>query len=155
MPRKRNLNPVSQKSEVTGVPAELASEKTSRRKSTRVTAATPEIEQAAAPVSQVPVAKPVRKATNGKTAKLDADARAPKAVVTPNSGNGAQNGAGAHGQSSATASFDISLYQDEIAELAYSMWEARGYAHGSPDEDWYSAEAEVRRRYEKTSSAAA
>lgn len=29
---------------------------------------------------------------------------------------------------------------DEIAALAYSLWEARGCPEGSPEEDWLNAE---------------
>jgi hypothetical protein len=32
---------------------------------------------------------------------------------------------------------------DEVARLAYSYWEARGYQGGSPDEDWIRAEKEL------------
>jgi hypothetical protein len=32
----------------------------------------------------------------------------------------------------------------EIATLAYSYWEARGYTGGSPEEDWVRAERELR-----------
>lgn len=32
---------------------------------------------------------------------------------------------------------------DQIAQLAYSYWEARGYQGGSPEEDWLRAEQEV------------
>ncbi len=35
---------------------------------------------------------------------------------------------------------------DEIARLAYSYWEERGRTHGSPEEDWYRAVQEVKRR---------
>jgi hypothetical protein len=35
---------------------------------------------------------------------------------------------------------------DDIANLAYSYWEARGYHGGSPDEDWLRAEQELRTR---------
>jgi hypothetical protein len=35
---------------------------------------------------------------------------------------------------------------EEIERLAYSYWEARGGEGGSPEEDWFRAEAEVRRR---------
>jgi len=35
---------------------------------------------------------------------------------------------------------------DEIARLAYSYWEARGFCNGSPDEDWLRAEQEIRSR---------
>jgi hypothetical protein len=30
--------------------------------------------------------------------------------------------------------------EDEIAELAYELWQERGSPHGSPDEDWLEAE---------------
>ena len=33
---------------------------------------------------------------------------------------------------------------DEIAQLAYSYWEARGYQGGSSEEDWLRAEQELR-----------
>ena len=33
---------------------------------------------------------------------------------------------------------------EEIAQLAYSYWEARGYQGGSPEEDWLRAEHEIR-----------
>ena len=36
--------------------------------------------------------------------------------------------------------------QEEIAALAYSYWEARGYQGGSPEEDWLQAERELRER---------
>ena len=37
---------------------------------------------------------------------------------------------------------------DRIAELAYSYWEARGSQGGSPWEDWFRAEQELKRRRE-------
>ena len=33
----------------------------------------------------------------------------------------------------------------DIALLAYSYWESRGRQGGSPDDDWYRAEAELKR----------
>jgi len=33
---------------------------------------------------------------------------------------------------------------DDIAQLAYSYWEARGYQGGSSEEDWLRAETELR-----------
>jgi len=36
---------------------------------------------------------------------------------------------------------------DEIAKLAYSYWEARGYEGGSPEEDWLRAEQELNARF--------
>jgi len=35
---------------------------------------------------------------------------------------------------------------EEIAALAHSYWEARGRQGGSPEEDWFRAVEEVRRR---------
>ena len=35
------------------------------------------------------------------------------------------------------------IAREEIAHLAYSYWEARGFAHGMADEDWIRAEAEL------------
>jgi hypothetical protein len=36
--------------------------------------------------------------------------------------------------------------EDQIAALAYSYWEARGYQGGSSEEDWFRAEKELRER---------
>lgn len=36
--------------------------------------------------------------------------------------------------------------QEQIAKLAHSYWVARGYAHGSAEQDWLSAERELTRR---------
>ena len=33
---------------------------------------------------------------------------------------------------------------EQIAHLAYSYWEARGYQGGSPEEDWLRAEQQLR-----------
>jgi hypothetical protein len=33
---------------------------------------------------------------------------------------------------------------EEIARLAYSLWEARGGEGGTPEEDWLRAEQELR-----------
>lgn len=35
--------------------------------------------------------------------------------------------------------------REDIAALAYSYWEARGFQGGSPEEDWLRAEQELRR----------
>jgi hypothetical protein len=35
--------------------------------------------------------------------------------------------------------------QERIAELAYSYWEARGFRGGSPWDDWFRAEEELKR----------
>jgi hypothetical protein len=35
-------------------------------------------------------------------------------------------------------------FQDAVARLAFSYWEARGCQGGSPEEDWLRAEQELR-----------
>ena len=35
-------------------------------------------------------------------------------------------------------------HREQIAQLAYSYWQARGCPWGSPEEDWIRAEAELR-----------
>jgi hypothetical protein len=37
----------------------------------------------------------------------------------------------------------------EIAELAYSLWEARGRQHGTAQEDWLRAERLLKQRYDR------
>jgi hypothetical protein len=44
----------------------------------------------------------------------------------------------------AAASTVQSISSDDIATLAFSYWEARGYQGGSPEEDWLRAENELR-----------
>jgi len=46
----------------------------------------------------------------------------------------------------ATNSTEISPSHEEIARLAHSYWVARGYANGSPEQDWLRAERELRAR---------
>lgn len=47
---------------------------------------------------------------------------------------------------SAPANVSEPVNQQEIAELAYDLWQARGCPDGSPDEDWFRAEQEFRGR---------
>jgi hypothetical protein len=36
------------------------------------------------------------------------------------------------------------MNHQEIEELAYQLWQERGCPEGSPDEDWFRAEEELR-----------
>jgi hypothetical protein len=45
-----------------------------------------------------------------------------------------------------TKAAKISLDPNEVARLAYSYWVSRNYQHGSPVEDWFRAENELRQR---------
>ena len=40
--------------------------------------------------------------------------------------------------------YNSEVTDTEIAQLAYSLWQSRGCPEGSPDEDWFRAEAELR-----------
>ena len=42
------------------------------------------------------------------------------------------------------ASANVPIETEEVAALAYSYWEARGFQGGSQDEDWLRAEHELR-----------
>jgi hypothetical protein len=45
---------------------------------------------------------------------------------------------------------DLSQYHEEIAVLAYHLWEESGYQHGNAEENWYRAQEEIRQRYSET-----
>jgi hypothetical protein len=44
---------------------------------------------------------------------------------------------------------------EEVARLAHSYWEARGCVGGSPEQDWFRAEREVKARKAASRAAAA
>ncbi|HEX6546298.1 MAG TPA: DUF2934 domain-containing protein [Bryobacteraceae bacterium] len=43
-----------------------------------------------------------------------------------------------------SASLSNQASHHQIAQLAYSYWESRGFQGGSPEEDWFRAEGELR-----------
>jgi hypothetical protein len=47
-------------------------------------------------------------------------------------------------QSTMRNSANGALGAEQIARLAYTYWEARGYRDGSPEQDWLRAEEEVK-----------
>lgn len=51
-----------------------------------------------------------------------------------------------------TVAKDAACEHEEIAALAHSYWEARGRQGGSPEEDWFRAVEEVRRRRQTSNS---
>jgi len=46
-------------------------------------------------------------------------------------------------ESAASTTASEHSIQNEIARLAYFLWEARGGVGGSPEEDWLRAEQEI------------
>jgi Protein of unknown function (DUF2934) len=47
---------------------------------------------------------------------------------------------------SVAVSSDKTVATEDIAKLAYALWEARGGNGGSAEDDWYRAEQEIRAR---------
>ena len=43
--------------------------------------------------------------------------------------------------------FDVAVHQKEIAQVAYRIWLERADRPGSPEDDWLTAEAEVRAKH--------
>jgi len=64
---------------------------------------------------------------------------APKMALSPTTGATTDQPA----ESVATAPESGAPAHEEIAELAYWYWEARGRPVGSPEEDWFRAEQEI------------
>jgi Protein of unknown function (DUF2934) len=46
-------------------------------------------------------------------------------------------------ETAATEERSRSVAYEDVARLAFSYWEQRGYQHGSPDTDWLRAEQEL------------
>ena len=51
-----------------------------------------------------------------------------------------------HTQTSTTGHGIATFGHDEIAALAYELWQARGCPAGSPEEDWFHAAEQLRSR---------
>jgi len=80
-----------------------------------------------------------------ETGNPGSSAGAAPAVKRPRAPKAAGAGAASHAAGTFPADFTQSE-RDEVERLAYFYWQERGCQHGSPDEDWYRAEEEVRRR---------
>lgn len=44
---------------------------------------------------------------------------------------------------------ELKNFYDEVAKVAYDLYEKRGNIHGQDMEDWFKAEMIVKKRYEK------
>jgi hypothetical protein len=40
---------------------------------------------------------------------------------------------------------DVESLREQIAALAYALWEQRGRVEGNPEEDWYRAEEQLKK----------
>jgi hypothetical protein len=65
-------------------------------------------------------------------------------AITQPAENSTENAAGAAAEATTQALYEPT--HQEIAQLAYSFWEARGRQGGSAEEDWHRAEAQLRAR---------
>ncbi|MFN3324917.1 MAG: DUF2934 domain-containing protein [Bryobacteraceae bacterium] len=101
---------------------------------------TPEME-VLSPVSDGAASAPsvarTTKTTRARTAAATHKSTAPKRDVKRAAGPVAES-------TEPVAATPAAVSEEEIARLAYSYWEARGYTGGSPEEDWYRAERELR-----------
>jgi Protein of unknown function (DUF2934) len=64
---------------------------------------------------------------------------APKMAKAPAAGESTDRPAGSVG----TVTESATPAREEIAQLAYSYWVARGQPYGSPEEDWLRAEQDL------------
>jgi hypothetical protein len=44
---------------------------------------------------------------------------------------------------------ELETFYEEVAKVAYDLYEKRGRVHGQDMEDWFKAEMIVKKRYEK------
>lgn len=44
---------------------------------------------------------------------------------------------------------ELENFYEEVAKVAYDLYEKRGRVHGQDMEDWFKAEMIVKKRYEK------
>lgn len=84
---------------------------------------------------------------------------APSSGTTPRGSTGADQSPTTRLDTAAEAASrrdaSTELTRDEIAARAHSCWHERGCPEGSPEEDWYRAEQELRREREQKRSTAA
>lgn len=101
-------------------------------------------------------AKVHRKSPPASSVRVEANDLGPAKVMAASAGSGAANGGivdsvgvmAASPTTEAPVTTRVSqsrpvVSPEEVAHLAYSYWEARGFTHGLADEDWIRAEAEL------------
>ncbi len=78
--------------------------------------------------------------------------RKENSTKVPSVGNGATPAKRARARKSVKTATDMAVKPngspqpdpEEVARLAYSYWKDRGQEGGTPDEDWFRAEAELK-----------
>jgi hypothetical protein len=159
MPRKRTTDPsVNGPAEGSGGSSPAPEKPRARRAKTAVStprlasatpaARKPRVKKVKDPLAPDPSAAP---AVLSSVAAECADAPGAAAVAPAGAAEtrSISNLASAVGQSNAGNGLDQVSHED-IARLAYSFWEARGFHGGSAEEDWYRAEMLLRGRVRRT-----
>ncbi|MCW5619843.1 MAG: DUF2934 domain-containing protein [Burkholderiales bacterium] len=62
----------------------------------------------------------------------------------------ARQAAAVQSESRARQEIDAQQWQQQVAEAAYFRAELRGFVGGSPEQDWFEAENELRRQEQET-----
>jgi hypothetical protein len=92
------------------------------------------------------VAKPRKSASRASTSAAQGSRKklaSPTSIQPPEATQAVESG------SSRILDGAVTVHE-QIALLAYSYWESRGCQGGSPEEEWYRAEREIRSRRRKT-----
>ncbi len=89
--------------------------------------------------SLAPTPSPKKKTSKSATASAPSVETVPSPATPKTKSKTANNG------NSGLAASVPEISHDEIAKLAYSYAEARGFQGGSPESDWLRAEEEIRR----------
>ena len=96
-----------------------------------------------------PVSLPSATATTGGSAAAAQPARETKTSRSKPPVRSRQSSTPAKGMALATNGYEqssIDVSRDDIARLAYALWEQRGGEGGSPEQDWFRAESELKTR---------
>lgn len=88
-----------------------------------------------------------RPATQREGSATDILKTAPRAQAAPQARQAAVT---AQGESRARQAVDAQQWQQQVAEAAYFRAELRGFVGGSPEQDWFEAENELRRQGQET-----
>ena len=87
-----------------------------------------------------------RATTRGSRVKHSAKTSVPASEETLSSTEMEPTAAASMTEPTAARTASGAVDTEEVARLAFSYWQARGCQGGSPEEDWFRAEQEVRNR---------
>ena len=91
-------------------------------------------------------AAPVRSRRAKTTARPQHSAPVTETPAAPTTGPETTDAGTERSAYANTVVVERELAHEDIARLAYALWEARGCQGGNPEEDWRCAEQELRKR---------